>query len=97
MGWWFVSRVCGYTISIWTSCSRQERALKTGGSEVTREKWDEANANQDPEESMDLTADFEDRRVRNILPDWTKTPLPIGAPPANINRMPSQAEVEVGA
>ncbi|KAF9478855.1 fungal-specific actin related protein [Pholiota conissans] len=60
-------------------------SLKTGGVEVPREKWDEeANQNADDEE-MDVTPDSRPR-TRNILPDWTRTPLPVGAPPANIQR-----------
>ncbi|KAG5647019.1 hypothetical protein DXG03_001744 [Asterophora parasitica] len=70
-------------------------SLKTGGVEVAREKWDEENTNHDPDQSMDITADFEDRAARNILPDWTRTPLPSGAPPANPPRLP--VETEVGA
>lgn len=46
---------------------------------MAREKWDEANTIHDPEESMDISADFEDRTVRNILPDWTRVPLSGGA------------------
>lgn len=68
-------------------------SLKTGGVEVAREKWDEANTNHDPDTSMDLSADFEDRTARNILPDWTRTPLTPGAPPATSN----VSQTEVGA
>ncbi|KAG6828624.1 hypothetical protein H0H92_007269 [Tricholoma furcatifolium] len=68
-------------------------ALKTGGAEVSRESWDEANTIHDPDESMDVSADFEDRIAKNILPDWTRTPLPNGAPPANVSRILT----EVGA
>ncbi|RDB26426.1 Actin-related protein 10 [Hypsizygus marmoreus] len=67
-------------------------SLKTGGVEVAREKWDEANINHDPDESMDVSADFEDRSSRNILPDWTRTPLPAGAPSAKAS-LPPQTEV----
>jgi actin-related protein 10 len=69
------------------------RSLKTGGVEVAREKWDEANTNHDPDTNMDVSADFEDRTARNILPDWTRTPLPSGAPPAISNLR----QTEVGA
>ncbi|GLB40286.1 putative actin family protein [Lyophyllum shimeji] len=68
-------------------------ALKTGGVEIAREKWDEANAKHDPDQSMDVSADFEDRAAKNILPDWTRTLLPIGAPPANVPRVSTQTEV----
>ena len=69
------------------------RSLKTGGVEVAREKWDEANTNHDPDTSMDVSADFEDRTTRNILPDWTRTPLPPAAPSAISNTR----QTEVGA
>ncbi|KAG6865791.1 hypothetical protein C0991_011783 [Blastosporella zonata] len=68
-------------------------SLKTGGAEVSREKWDEANTKHDPDESMDVAADFEDRSASNILPDWTRTPLPAGAPAANVSRI----LLEIGA
>ncbi|KAF8071805.1 fungal-specific actin related protein [Lyophyllum atratum] len=68
-------------------------SLKTGGVEVAREKWDEANTNHDPDQSMDISADFEERAARNILPDWTRTPLPAGAPTANAPHVPTQTEV----
>ncbi|KAI0775099.1 actin-domain-containing protein [Trametes elegans] len=57
-------------------------ALKTGGQEVNREKWDEAEAQ--PGEA-DMAVDDAPPRAapaKNILPDWTRTPLPVGAPPA---------------
>ncbi|KAG6916054.1 hypothetical protein DXG01_008627 [Tephrocybe rancida] len=68
-------------------------SLKTGGAEVSRERWDEANMKHDPDQSMDISADFEDRSASNILPDWTRTQLPAGAPAANISRILA----EVGA
>jgi actin-related protein 10 len=68
------------------------RSLKTGGFEVAREKWDEANTNHDQDTDMDIPAEFEDRRARDILPDWTRTPLSVGAPPAQ-----SGKQAEVGA
>ncbi|KXN91653.1 Actin-related protein 10 [Leucoagaricus sp. SymC.cos] len=60
-------------------------SLKTGGVEVSREKWDEADvAAQDAEdEDMDVVAESPKRSTRSILPDWTRSPLPAGAPPAN--------------
>ncbi|KAG6862467.1 hypothetical protein C0995_000013 [Termitomyces sp. Mi166 len=67
-------------------------ALKTGGVEVSRERWDEVNIKHDPDQSMDVSADFEDRSASNILPDWTRTSLPSGAPAANVSR--TLAEVE---
>ncbi|KAF5372771.1 hypothetical protein D9615_010125 [Tricholomella constricta] len=68
-------------------------SLKTGGVEVAREKWDEANTNHDPDQSMDVSAGFEDRAAKNILPDWTRTPLPSGAPPASAPRIEVGAEI----
>jgi len=61
--------------------------LKTGGVEVTREKWDEAMSGvQDVNESMDVPGDVV---ITGFLPDWTRTPLPVGAPPvAHIPRKP---------
>ncbi|KAF7795277.1 hypothetical protein EIP86_006430 [Pleurotus ostreatoroseus] len=58
-------------------------ALKTGGAEVAREKWDEADSQLDPDEDM-LFAPQTPRPTQNILPDWTRSPLPIGAPSAKI-------------
>ncbi|KAI0648997.1 actin-domain-containing protein [Trametes meyenii] len=58
-------------------------ALKTGGVEVQREKWDEAEAQ--PDDDAMLVDDSPPRlpaSSKNILPDWTRTPLPVGAPPA---------------
>ncbi|KAI0733558.1 actin-domain-containing protein [Fomitopsis betulina] len=57
-------------------------ALKTGGAEVPRERWDEADVPpEDEDDAMQGVAD-PTRSPRSILPDWTRTPLPIGAPPA---------------
>lgn len=60
------------------------RSLKTGGVEVARERWDEADPSRGADESMDTPVDLESRAARNILPDWTRTPLPAGAPPAAV-------------
>ncbi|RPD60207.1 actin-domain-containing protein, partial [Lentinus tigrinus ALCF2SS1-6] len=64
-------------------------ALKTGGVEVQREKWDEAEAQPDEDVPMDSSpprpggaAGVRASPAKNILPDWTRTPLPVGAPPA---------------
>jgi actin-related protein 10 len=61
----------------WTACS----VLKTGGAEVSREKWDEAGGDPGPEDSTE-ESDV-DVRSMNVIPDWTRTTLPMGAPPAN--------------
>lgn len=93
---WVGGSLAGYVVTffIFSLCAEiVHRALKTGGVEVVREKWDEVNAHHDPDESMDMS-EFEDRRARNILPDWTSSPLPMGAPSANMNtRMATQTEV----
>ncbi|OCH88582.1 actin-like ATPase domain-containing protein [Obba rivulosa] len=57
-------------------------ALKTGGVEVAREKWDEADAEFDEDDPMALAPDRQFSSPKSILPDWTRTPLPAGAPPA---------------
>lgn len=62
--------------------SRCYRALKTGGVEVPREKWDEANAQSDEDDTMGVTQEGLTRSPKSVLPDWTRTPLPVGAPPA---------------
>ncbi|KAF8802484.1 fungal-specific actin related protein [Phlegmacium glaucopus] len=59
-------------------------SLKTGGVEVAREKWDENDPNRNNEDSMDISSDPASN-FQNILPDWTKPPLPQGAPSANIH------------
>jgi actin-related protein 10 len=77
-------------------------ALKTGGMEVSREKWDEADPEQDPH----LAPMADDGTVvvvgRSVIPDWTRTVLPLGAPsvrpvPAHAESQPSIAVEAVGA
>ncbi|KAF9466640.1 actin-domain-containing protein [Collybia nuda] len=70
-------------------------SLKTGGVEVAREKWDEANSVQDADNSMDTFIDHEGRTAKSILPDWTRTSLPAGAPLANNPRTSSQTTMGV--
>ncbi|KAJ3795790.1 fungal-specific actin related protein [Lentinula aff. detonsa] len=72
-------------------------ALKTGGTEVSREKWDEADPDmENTDQSMSETPARGNRQVqqsrglqtppmRNVLPDWTRLPLPVGAPSVAIN------------
>jgi len=67
-------------------------ALKTGGLEVAREKWDEmGDQDRDGDEGMEVTEDGGEEAVttpqkpRSILPDWTKSSLSPGAPPANVH------------
>ncbi|KAJ7104005.1 fungal-specific actin related protein [Mycena belliarum] len=77
-------------------------SLKTGGVEVNREQWDLADSeNRDDDGNMDVSMDGE--RTQIVLPDWTRSPLPSGAPSALPNpqmsspiRMPSP-QVRVGA
>ncbi|KAF9238512.1 actin-domain-containing protein [Melanogaster broomeanus] len=57
-------------------------ALKTGGVEVSREKWDEAFSPQDDDDDMVTSPPQPEEKPRSILPDWTRTPLPVGAAPA---------------
>jgi actin-related protein 10 len=72
------------------------RALKTGGVEVSREKWDEAEAEgttmaastddidmNEPSSAAAALQQQQQRVIRSVLPDWTRAPLPPGAPPAN--------------
>ncbi|CAL1717083.1 unnamed protein product [Somion occarium] len=66
-------------------------ALKSGGVEITREKWDEAEAHTNPDESMEQPMDPNAHTTYNLLPDWTRTPLPVGAPPAVIRSQPAIA------
>ncbi|KAI0252628.1 fungal-specific actin related protein [Lactifluus subvellereus] len=59
-------------------------ALKTGGVEIAREKWDEAGGHSGPDDSaeeIDTAGTFPANAI--LIPDWTRTPLPMGAPPAN--------------
>ncbi|KAJ7285155.1 fungal-specific actin related protein [Mycena rebaudengoi] len=79
-------------------------SLKTGGTEVNREQWDLADAaNRDGEGSMDISLDVDHRTTQFILPDWTRSPLPAGAPSALPSQqllspgMMSSAHVRVGA
>ncbi|EKM58531.1 uncharacterized protein PHACADRAFT_117568 [Phanerochaete carnosa HHB-10118-sp] len=67
-------------------------ALKTGGAEVVREKWDEADAaHVEDDDAMDVSPTAPRSAARNILPDWTRSPLPAGAPPATIRHVVAPA------
>lgn len=79
-------------------------ALKIGGAEVARERWDEVTLQtlQDQGEAGGTEPFPESERLEaarnHIIPDWTRAVLCPGAPPANINegtaaRLPVQAEV----
>jgi hypothetical protein len=64
-------------------------SLKTGGAEISREKWDEAGAARgEDDEMVVLTAEESEAILRDIIPDWTHIPLSPGAPHA-----PRQASV----
>lgn len=55
--------------------------MKIGGTEVPREKWDEADhdAKQQAPPQTDAT-----KLVTSVIPDWTRARLPEGAPPARV-------------
>ncbi|KAH8117931.1 actin-like ATPase domain-containing protein [Phellopilus nigrolimitatus] len=61
-------------------------AMKISGIEIAREKWDEAEAadDEDDEDGDDplVVGEVPSKRPGFHLPDWTRAPLPTGAPPA---------------
>ncbi|KAK0480081.1 actin family [Armillaria novae-zelandiae] len=71
-------------------------SLKTGGVELTRERWDEAASGGDDDMNVDTSVTV---GRSGILPDWTRIPLSQGAPPASsavhgaTHTSPSQARV----
>ena len=61
---------------------------------MAREKWDEADPAQNITEDMPaIPAGALDRAPRNVLPDWTRSPLPPGAPPTVAISTPSLQQV----
>ncbi|KAH7868394.1 fungal-specific actin related protein [Lentinula edodes] len=72
-------------------------ALKTGGTEVSREKWDEADPEMEDTDTSISETPARSRQTqqqtralqipppRNILPDWTRLPLPVGAPSVGLS------------
>lgn len=59
---------------------------------MAREKWDEADTHMDGDEDDDMESQSPVTPrsiVRSILPDWTRTPLPVGAPPAKAPPVPA--------
>jgi len=70
-------------------------ALKIGGVEVPRERWDEADAQPESEGPVDMVIDSPPRPAHSVLPDWTRGPLPHGAPPANAPQARHQPTVVV--
>ncbi|OAX37482.1 actin-like ATPase domain-containing protein [Rhizopogon vinicolor AM-OR11-026] len=72
-------------------------ALKTGGVEVAREKWDEADPAQiDQDDDVVMIAPPSEYAPRSVIPDWTRGPLPVGAPPAVASQLPPSPQA-VGA
>lgn len=63
------------------------RILKTGGVEVAREKWDEEDLDRNPDDTMDIEELTKAPAPRSVLPDWTRAPLPVGAPAANVRNI----------
>lgn len=60
---------------------------------MAREKWDEADAHMDGDEDEDMESQSPvtpRSAARSILPDWTRTPLPVGAPPAKAPPVPAR-------
>ncbi|EPQ52784.1 actin-domain-containing protein [Gloeophyllum trabeum ATCC 11539] len=74
-------------------------AMKIGGSEVTREKWDEMESRQS--DDQDDLMDSGPRHPASVLPDWTRSPLPVGAPivgvPRNTTAPAAMSQTPVGA
>ncbi len=73
-------------------------SLKTGGVELTRERWDEAASGADDDMNVDTSMAV---GRSGILPDWTRIPLSQGAPPASLavhgTTHPSPSQARVGA
>jgi len=69
-------------------------SLKTGGVEIPREKWEEADVLEEVETedgAVETVPSSPTSQVYNrVLPDWTRGPLPVGAPVANV-RVQAQA------
>ncbi|KAI0696903.1 actin-domain-containing protein [Cytidiella melzeri] len=60
-------------------------ALKTSGAEVARERWDAADAQTDPDEDVEMEPQVQmPKSGQSVLPDWTRSPLPHGAPSARV-------------
>ena len=72
----------------------RDRSLKTGGVEISREKWEEADIREEVETedgAITIVPPSPTMQVYNkTLPDWTRGPLPVGAPAAN-TRVQAQA------
>jgi len=61
-------------------------AMKIGGEEITRERWDEVDVELEEPVTTEPGEQLPHTRVRqggSALSDWTRSPLPLGAPSAN--------------
>lgn len=62
---------------------------------MAREKWDAADAqaeqDEDEDDPMDPLMQNPKPAGRSILPDWTRSPLPHGAPSAKAQSAPQPA------
>lgn len=79
-------------------------ALKTGGEEILRERWDDAQSRVPEPEDTTAPAVVTPlgKKMGMTLPDWTRVPLTVGAPMAGIRRPverrgPSIQQEPVGA
>ncbi len=79
-------------------------ALKTGGEEIQRERWDEAQSRATDPDDMTFPAVVTPlgKKIGMTLPDWTRVPLTVGAPMAGIrrpveHRAPTTQQEPVGA
>lgn len=66
-------------------------ALKTSGDEITRERWD---LGEEDDHERDQDRDMEHHVPATVLPDWTRTPLTVGAPPARAHPSAAPATLE---
>ena len=60
-------------------------ALKTGGSEVHREHWDQVGEGAEAEgddDAMDISELSTPKKASALIPDWTRSPMKYGAPSA---------------
>lgn len=72
--------------------------MKIGGTEVPREKWDEADHDAQQATSQgDSTSRTARSAARSVIPDWTRTKLPEGAPPARTPIPAQHNVVQAGA
>jgi len=62
-------------------------SLKTGGVEIPREKWEEADVLEEVETEDGVVTTVppspSSQIYNRVLPDWTRGALPVGAPAAN--------------